>query len=158
MTVDLNRLALRIAHRVQAIAIREGMVPVGKPDPDDTKRTGGDLRKSLRVSSLGAGSAVLGTNLAYARAVHEGRPALVIRPRKARALRWCRGGQAHFARRVFQPKRAGRPFLRNALDRFVEGVDGELAALGVQGELAETLAHQLRRRGLQARVATGPKG
>lgn len=40
--IDLQKVALRIAHRIRAIAIREKLVPVGKPDPDSGKRTGGE--------------------------------------------------------------------------------------------------------------------
>jgi len=99
--IDLQKIALRIAHRIRAIAIREKLVPVGKPDPDSGKRTGGELRKSIHVSSV-PGGAMVGTNKVYARAVHEGRQALIIRPRRRKALRWKGGeGKYLFAKKVF---------------------------------------------------------
>ena len=124
--IDLQKVALRIAHRIRAIAIREKLVPVGKPDPDSGKRTGGELRKSIHVSSVPSG-AMVGTNKVYARAVHEGRQALIIRPRRRKALRWKGGeGKYFFAKKVFQPARKGKPFFRSAADLFERNLDKEL--------------------------------
>ena len=105
----------------------------------------GDLRKSVitqgsqvRVS----GQAVLvtvGSNLGYARAVHDGRRALVIRPKKAKVLTWwtnkekarqlvpfpqdrvafraaVQAGEIRVAKRVFQKARQPNPF-------FIRGVE-----------------------------------
>ncbi len=148
--IDTKRLALRLAHRIRAIAIQEGLVPVGKPDPDSPKRTGGELRKSIHVSSWGGG-AVVGTNKAYARAVHEGRRAMIIRPKRAKMLRWAKGGKAVFARKVFQPRREGRPFFRAAVDLFERDLDKEVMRLGLEDEAAQVLAKSLRRHGVKVR-------
>ena len=129
--LDLQQVALRIAHRIRAIAIREKLVPVGKPDPDSGKRTGGELRKSIHVSSV-PGGAMVGTNKVYARAVHEGRQALIIRPRRRKALRWKGGdGNYLFAKKVFQPARKGRPFFRSAADLFEQNLDNEIAGIAL---------------------------
>ncbi|BBY78868.1 hypothetical protein H7I53_17900 [Mycolicibacterium pulveris] len=50
----------------------------------------------------------------YAAAVHEGRRARVIRPVRAKALRFQVGGRTVFAQVVRQGPMKGRPFLRNA--------------------------------------------
>ena len=150
--VDLQKVALRIAHRIRAIAIREKLVPVGKPDPDSGKRTGGELRKSIHVSSV-PGGAMVGTNKVYARAVHEGRQALIIRPRRRKALRWKGGeGMYLFAKKVFQPARKGRPFFRSAADLFEQNLDKEIAGIALDDELAEHLAANLRKQGIDVKV------
>ncbi|CAM1378272.1 hypothetical protein FF3_00426 [Fretibacterium fastidiosum] len=150
--VDLQKVALRIAHRIRAIAIREKLVPVGKPDPDSGKRTGGELRKSIHVSSV-PGGAMVGTNKVYARAVHEGRQALIIRPRRRKALRWKGGeGKYLFAKKVFQPARKGRPFFRSAADLFEQNLDKEIAGIALDDELAEHLAANLRKQGIDVKV------
>lgn len=150
--VDLQKVALRIAHRIRAIAIREKLVPVGKPDPDSGKRTGGELRKSIHVSSV-PGGAMVGTNKVYARAVHEGRQALIIRPRRRKALRWKGGdGKYLFAKKVFQPARKGRPFFRSAADLFEQNIDKEIAGIALDDELAQHLAANLRKQGVDVKV------
>lgn len=150
--VDLQKVALRIAHRIRAIAIREKLVPVGKPDPDSGKRTGGELRKSIHVSSV-PGGAMVGTNKVYARAVHEGRQALIIRPRRRKALRWKGGdGKYLFAKKVFQPARKGRPFFRSAADLFEQNLDKEIAGIALDDELAQHLAANLRKQGVDVKV------
>jgi hypothetical protein len=149
--IDLQKVALRIAHRIRAIAIKERLVPVGKPDPDSPKKTGGELRKSIHVS-LSGGGAVVGTNKIYARAVHEGRKALIIRPKHKKALRWKSGGKYVFAKKVFQKKRLGKPFFRDALDRFVQNLDKEIAGIAVDGEMAEYLAANLKKQGVDVKV------
>ncbi|MFA5711470.1 hypothetical protein [Mycolicibacterium sp.] len=53
----------------------------------------------------------------YAAAVHEGSRPYVIRPRKAKALRFQVGGRTVFAARVNHPGVRARPFLRNAAER-----------------------------------------
>ena len=150
--LDLQKVALRIAHRIRAIAIREKLVPVGKPDPDSGKRTGGELRKSIHVSSV-PGGAMVGTNKVYARAVHEGRQALVIRPRRRKALRWKGGDSKYlFAKKVFQPARKGKPFFRSAADLFEQNLDKEIAGIALDKELAEHLAANLRKQGVDVKV------
>ena len=150
--VDLQKVALRIAHRIRAIAIREKLVPVGKPDPDSGKRTGGELRKSIHVSSV-PGGAMVGTNKVYARAVHEGRQALIIRARRRKALCWKGGdGKYLFAKKVFQPARKGRPFFRSAADLFEQNLDNEIAGIALDDELAQHLAANLRKQGVDVKV------
>lgn len=160
--IDLQKIALRIAHRIRAIAIREKLVPVGKGSKQwtvTTKRgktivggqtkTGGELRKSIHVSSV-PGGAMVGTNKVYARAVHEGRQAMIIRPRRKRALAW--EGAKHPVKKVFQPARKGKPFFRSAADLFEQNLDKEIAGIALDKELAEHLAAHLRKQGIDARA------
>lgn len=160
--IDLQKVALCIAHRIRAIAIREKLVPVGKGYKQwtvTTKRgktivggqtkTGGELRKSIHVSSV-PGGAMVGTNKVYARAVHEGRQALIIRPRRKRALAW--EGAKHPVKKVFQPARKGKPFFRSAADLFEQNLDKEIAGIALDKELAEHLAANLRKQGVDVKV------
>lgn len=80
----------------------------------------GNLRASGRMD-LGSdhGALVIGgvSYVAnYAAAVHEGRRALTIRARRPGGkLKFTVGGRTIYATQVHQPARAGRPFLRQAL-------------------------------------------
>ncbi|SIS76651.1 phage virion morphogenesis protein [Insolitispirillum peregrinum] len=101
--INLQRVSLLLAERVREIATRQGRVPFDR----------GDLRKSHVVQPSGSFGAEVGSNMPYARAVHDGRPALIIRPKTAKGLFW--GGADHPVKSVFQPARTGRPWLRDAI-------------------------------------------
>lgn len=159
--IDLQRVALRIAHRIRAIAVKK-TVPVGKGSRRWRKTTkrgrtiegghdkqGGELRRSISVSSKGD-AAIVGTNKVYARAVHEGRKAVIIRPRKKRALAWNQGNS--IAKKVFQPARRGKPFFRDALDVFESNLDNEITELNLDDQTAEWLRHELANKGLKAEL------
>ena len=158
----LQKVAPRIAHRIRAIAIKAKLVPVGEGSQKwtlTTKRgktltgghskTGGELRKSIHVS-LVDGGAMVGTNKVYARAVHEGRKAVMIRTRRKRALFW--NGARHPVRKVFQKKREGRPFFRDAMDRFIQNLDKEIAGITVDEDLAQYLAANLKKQGADVKI------
>ncbi|MDD3580801.1 MAG: hypothetical protein PHW74_07260 [Desulfobacca sp.] len=112
--IDVNRLALLIAERLQERGTIQGRIPF----------LTGDLRKSIQAQLIGQGLAVVGSILPYARAVHDGRPALTIRPRRKKALYWegrtvgsrYFPGAPHPLQKVFQPARKGKPFLRQAAE------------------------------------------
>lgn len=159
--IDLQQVALRIAHWLRAIAVKE-TVPVGKGSRRWRKTTkrgktvegghdkqGGELRRSISVSKMGDG-AIVGTNKVYARAVHEGRKAVIIRPRKKRALAWNQGNSV--AKRVFQPARPGKPFLRDAVDAFESNLDNEIAALNLDEQTARWLKRALENKGLKTEL------
>ena len=112
----IDQLAAKVAHRIEAIAV-EKTVPV---------RTG-ELRQSIHVSRMGHAHYAVGTNKIYARAVHDGRPAIIIRPRRKKALYWK--GARHPVKKVHQPPRRPNPFLRKAADLFLKNVDEELHRL-----------------------------
>ncbi|MBC7954057.1 MAG: hypothetical protein H7Z12_19845 [Rhodospirillaceae bacterium] len=96
-------MCLLTAEKLREIATRQGVVPFLK----------GDLRKSHVVQPVGSTNARVGTNLPYARAVHDGRPALLIRPKKGKALFFA--GLSHPVKVVRQPARVGRPWLRQSV-------------------------------------------
>lgn len=80
----------------------------------------GNLRASGQMNlASDRGSLVIGGvsyTAEYAAAVHEGRRALTIRPRRPGGrLRFTVGGRVVYARQVHQPARAGRPYLAQAL-------------------------------------------
>lgn len=112
----LNRAAGRVAHRIRSIVV-ERTVPV---------RTG-ELRRSITTVRLKPLNWVVGTNKVYARAVHDGRPRVVIKPRKKKALYWK--GAKHPVKRVVQPPRKGKPFMRQAVDMFIDTMEQEVRDL-----------------------------
>ena len=126
---ELMRIAARVAQRIRAVTVKETV-------PFKT----GELRKSIHVSRFGNGYLV-GTNKVYARAVHEGRKAMVIRPKKAKALYWP--GAAHPVKSVFQKARKGNPFFRKAVDIFAGDFDDEVQKLGIEDSAAEALKQSL---------------
>lgn len=66
----------------------------------------------------------------YAAAVHNGRRALTIRPRRPGGrLKFTVGGRTVYAREVHQPARAGRPYLAQAL-REVAAQEGFTVTIG----------------------------
>lgn len=94
----------------------------------------GNLRASGRMDlAKDRGMLVIGGvsyTARYAAAVHEGRRALTIRPKRAGGkLRFVVDGRVVFARQVHQPARAGRPFLAQAL-REVATQEGFVMVVG----------------------------
>lgn len=87
----------------------------------------GTLRASQTMNVKASGSRVVGrvtTKIKYALPVHEGTKQYVIRPKRQRSrrnpnrpamLRFVVGGRVFYRRYVNMPRRAGRPWLRNAL-------------------------------------------
>lgn len=117
LTLDTQRIALQVAEKLREIATRQGNVPF----------LTGDLRKSHTVQPLGTDGAVLSANTPYARAVHDGRPRVVIRPKGGKKMLafpapqgWTgpiskKTGKA-LARQVVQPARPGNPWLHRSIN------------------------------------------
>ena len=136
--MNLQRISLQIAEKLREIATRQGNVPFDK----------GDLRKAHVVEPVGTEDAILAANTPYARAVHDGRPALVIKPKRKKALAWP-GGE-HPVKSVKQPARKGDPWLARAVeDLEQEGLDFLAPELGQ--DVADDLTEALRARGLTVR-------
>lgn len=134
MTINKQRVCLLTAEKLREIATRQGVVPFDK----------GDLRKSHVVQPVGADNARVGTNMPYARAVHDGRPALVIRPKTAKALFFP--GLKHPVRAVHQPARVGKPWLRQSVGILArEGLSFLAPIVGpdVADQLARALSKHL---------------
>ncbi len=158
--LDMQSIALKVGHRLRALAVEE-TVPVGKGSKSWRKTTksgkfvsggvdkqGGELRRSVTCTRF-AGGAIVGTNKVYARAVHERRRAIIIRPKKKRALAWA-GGEA-IARRVFQKARQGNPFFRKAIDIFSDNLDNEIKSLAIEEGAATELKKALENKGIQVK-------
>ncbi|AUQ62342.1 hypothetical protein [Phaeobacter inhibens] len=136
--MNLQRISLQVAEKLREIATRQGNVPFDK----------GDLRKAHVVEPSGTEDAILAANTPYARAVHDGRPALTIKPKRKKALAW-KGGR-HPAKSVKQPARKGNPWLARAVDELErEGLDFLAPELGQ--DVADELTDALRARGLAVR-------
>jgi phage gpG-like protein len=136
--MNLQRITLQIAEKLREIATRQGNVPFDK----------GDLRKSHVVEPSGDTDAILSANTPYARAVHDGRPAITIKPKRKKALAWK--GARHPAKSVKQPARKGNPWLARAVQEleqeglgFLEPEFGE--------EVADEFTRALRAGGLEVR-------
>lgn len=78
----------------------------------------GNLRASHNFSLRRSASKItgeVGTRVKYALPVHEGRRAIVIRPKTKQALAFEWHGVPMVRKWVYQPMRAGKPWLRDAL-------------------------------------------
>ncbi len=128
LTDELDRLAGKVAHRIRAIVV-EKTVPV---------RTG-ELRRSIHATRLSKGMWIVGTNKIYARAVHDGRPRVVIRPRKKKALYWK--GAPHPVKKVIQPPRKANPFMRRAIEMFFSNIEREIES--IMGDFPEKVAKEI---------------
>lgn len=83
--------------------------------PVDTGRLRASIRaEPPRIFSL-RGSVTVGSDLEYAGYVNDGTRPHVIRPRRARALRFRVGGRVVYARLVNHPGTRAKPFLDRAL-------------------------------------------
>ena len=108
------------------------------------------MRRSITCTRF-AGGAIVGTNKVYARAVHEGRKGMIIRPRRKKALAWNGGNSV--VRKVFQPAREGTPFFRTAINLFQDDIDNEVLSLGVEEGAAAELKRALENKGLKVEKA-----
>ena len=135
MGLDLQQISLQIAERLRDYATDTGFAPVRS----------GELRKAHVSQPFGATDAILSANTPYARAVHDGRPAITIKPKSRRALLWT--GADHPMRAVHQPARAGNPWMRRAVEMLSRDGLGFLEPeLG--SAVAADLAQRLRKQGL----------
>lgn len=144
MPIDLQKYALQIAEKLREIALRDGNVPVKS----------GDLRKAHVSEPHGTTDAILSANTPYARAVHDGRPAITIKPKKAKRLVWRadgkRGKPDRGAAFVNQPARQGNPWLARAVEEMErEGLGFLAPELGE--DIAAELSEGLRKRGLSVK-------
>ena len=138
MTINLQRITLQVAEKLRDFATRQGNVPFDK----------GDLRKSHVVEPSGRDDAILSVNTPYARAVHDGRGPITIKPKRKKALAW-KGGR-HPVKGVKQPARKGNPWLIRAVEDLErEGLDFLAPELGQ--EVADEMTAALRARGLHVR-------
>lgn len=99
---DVTRITLRVLNRAKVLT------------PVDT----GNLRAGHQFKISSSNSRVTGevyNKIKYALPVHQGRGALVIRPKRKQALAFVWHGQPMVRKSVFQPARRGRPWLRDAL-------------------------------------------
>ena len=98
---DVMRVTLRVLNRGKVLC------PVDQ----------GNLRSSHQFRIRQSKNKITGevfTKVKYALAVHEGRRALVIRPKTKQALAFVWHGQPMVRKWVHQPARPGKPWLRDA--------------------------------------------
>lgn len=112
---QLQAVGMRTARQAVSRVVRRTLNRSAVLAPVDT----GYLR-STGTSNVGTrGSLITGQveyTAEYAAAVHEGRRAVTIRPKRAGGrLKFQVGGRTVYARVVHQKARAGKPFLADAL-------------------------------------------
>lgn len=134
--INRRRLALAVAERLREIATRQGRVPFKT----------GDLRKAHLVEPHGQAGAALHVQTPYARALHDGRGHLVIKPKRGRALYWP--GARHPVKKVTQPARKGRPWLGEAIRELERAGLGFLAE-DVCRQTGQHLSAALKKAGLK---------
>jgi hypothetical protein len=113
-TAALNGEGMNVARRAVTKVVRRTLNRSAVLAPVDT----GYLRATGKMNVGERGLVVVGEveyTANYAAAVHEGRRALTIRARGGGRLKFVVDGRTVYARQVHQPARAGRPFLRTAL-------------------------------------------
>ena len=90
-------------------------------------RTGKLEREGLVMDMPDDFTAVISTNksVPYAVMVHEGTEPHVIEPRNKLALRWAKGGEFVFAKRVFHPGTKPDQFLYNAAEEMWPRIQGD---------------------------------
>lgn len=137
MALNPQQIVLQIAERLREISTRQGNVPFWR----------GDLRKSHVVEPVGPDAAILSANTPYARAVHDGRSAITIKPRRGKALKWAGSDGPLFAKQVHQPARKGNPWLARAVAELqAEGLGFLAPQIGQ--DVADDLTRALRAKGL----------
>lgn len=126
-----DQIALQLAEVVRSYATEQDNVPF----------LSGDLRKSIIVELYGPGVAVISSNLPYARAVHDGRPQITIRPKKRTGalVFWkdsekrgdpfpdgelfaeaVKAGELIVTKKVVQPARPANPFIKRAFVKLAD--------------------------------------
>lgn len=134
MALNTKQITAKIAHRIRAIIV-EQTIPVKT----------GELRRSIHVSPKGD-SHIVGTNKKYARAVHEGRKEMEVRPKRAKALKFKRGGKTVYYKKVTLPPIKPRPYLQQGLKKFIDNADSELKTVlpQISKDFRDMLAYELR--------------
>ena len=131
----IEQLAWQVGYLIHEATTRQGVIPFQT----------GDLRKSIVVNVFQRGGIyeiVVGSNLPYARAVHDGRPALTIYPKKKQALFWK--GAVHPVKKVEQPARAGKPYLRNGVELALPQIT-QLVQKSFSDQAREELQQEIQR-------------
>lgn len=99
---EVTRVTIKVLNRARVLT------------PVDT----GNLRASHQFKIKSTANKITGevfTKVKYALPVHEGRRAIVIRPKEKQALAFVWHGRPMVRKWVHQPARHGRPWLRDAL-------------------------------------------
>jgi hypothetical protein len=139
VTFNTRALVAALAEHLREIATRQDNIPF---------RTG-QLRKSIISAVLSDNEATVGTNLIYARAVHDGLPPMVIKPAKKKALYWK--GAAHPVKAVRHPGIKPNPFFARAVETFTREPLPDHIRQMVGEEAARALEAQFRAAGLEVR-------
>lgn len=133
---DFTRVGNKLAGLMTGSTIRQAMQRVVLRGESIVKReapvASGTLRRSItgRVEAGGRRGRI-GTNVRYARAVHEGYGPRIIRPVRAKALKTPYG----FFRKVRHPGFTGNPFIKRSRDKLRPIAEQELRTF-FNGQLA----------------------
>jgi len=134
MPLDRQKIILKVGYRIRDYATAQGNIPF----------VTGDLRKSIQVESAGSGRVRIGSNLSYAKAVHDGRPEITFGPKAGKkALKFKLNGKWVFSKKVTQPARKPQPFITRAIEK-VKREGFQFIAKDIVTDLAKDFRKELR--------------
>lgn len=107
------------------------------------------LRNSIKEFILSDSEAIVGPNVPYARAVHDGRGPMVIKPARKKALYWK--GAAHPVKSVRHPGIKPNPYLARAAERFTREPLPPVIRRYVGEQVARELEAHFKSMGLEVR-------
>lgn len=142
MSALTRQVLAQLAEYLRDLATDQGRIPFKT----------GQLRKSITSQVLSDTEAVVGTNLYYARWVHDGTGLYgpmrrKIVPKKKKALHWP--GAAHPVKSIKGMK--ARPFLAQAAEELTRRPLPPLIRNTVGEEIAREIEQQLRKTGLEVK-------
>lgn len=119
---QLSRLVQNTKREAMSRVVLQGEALMKRETPVKT----GTLRRSITSKvEQGGNRGVIGTNLTYARAVHDGTKPHLIRPKRAKALFWK--GAKHPVRVVRHPGTKANAFMTRTAARLRPIAERELA-------------------------------
>lgn len=130
---SMKKARSRLAQRIYNVVVRTAKMAstYAKATNLFEDRTG-KLRASIRPTQTSVFGARVTADAKHARWIHDGTRAHTIRARRSKALRFVQDGQVRFARSVYHPGTAPRPFLSEA-GELVETMFDRLCTDAVNG-------------------------
>lgn len=122
---DKTKEMVRLQMKIAVERIRD----YGSKHHRYTTRTGNLERNGINTKTEDAAGYLWLDNerVPYARAIHEGRGPFEIVPRNKKVLRWAAGGGFTFAKRVQHPGIKPDPFLYEAAEHELPGIEQDFA-------------------------------
>lgn len=119
-----------VIHEEMLVGMRKVALTVEASAKANAPVLSGHLRRSIHseVTAHGASiSAEIGSNVPYAKAIEEGRPELTILPKTGTYLVFEIDGETIFAKKVVQPAREAKPYLKPAVTKNMAAIEREFS-------------------------------